>query len=194
MFQDAATTSFPALPLTSLQNGTPALAYSVGSSPDWGATIGDTFNDVDVRTYLQAFTRIAEVQLRGSASFVEQIITTYEDETGNLPPIKHGGEAGNLTLPLRILPGQGISSIRAKTDPKTQSLLKAVQIILSDGRGILAGSNEGTAQPKWDTPNGSIVMGFHGRARNGTGSIAFVYQIGVDYATLKPATWKAVPQ
>ena len=192
-FETAATTSFPTLPLTSINNGTPALAYDVGSSPDWGANHGNPFNDVDVRTYLQRFTRIADVQLRGSTMFVEQIITTYEDETGKYPPIKHGGEAGTLTSPLRILPGQSVSTIRARTDPNAQSLLKSLHITLSDGRSITAGSSDGTLQPRWDAPNGSIVMGFHGRGRDGTGSIAFVYQIGVDYATLKPATWKTVP-
>ncbi len=192
-FQTAATTVFPKLSLSSIQNGTPALAYGVGSSPDWGATVGNPFNDVDVRTYLQRFTRIAAVQLRGSPSFLEQIISTYEDETGTYPPIKHGGEAGTLTSPLHILPGQSISAVRARTDPKTQSLLKALQITLNDGRAITAGSSDGTLQPTWTAPSGSVVMGFHGRSRDGTGSIAFVYQIGVDYATLKPATWKAVP-
>lgn len=190
-FETAATTSFPTLPLTSIQNGSPAFVYELGKSPDWGAdNAGDPFNDVDVRTYLQKFTRIAEVQLRGSVSFVEQILTTYEDKTGKYVKT-HGGTAGTLTSPLQLLPGQRMA-VRARTDPKSYSLLKQLYIVLNDGRSITAGPSVGTVH-EWIAPVGSIVMGFHGRGRDGTGSIAFVYQIGVDYAFIKPANWVAVP-
>ena len=192
-FETAATTSFPNLPLTSIQNGSPTFYYVTGSSPDWGASNpGEPFNDVDGRTYLQKFTRISEVQLRGSVSFVEQILTTYEDSTGKYVKT-HGGPAGTLTNPLQLLPGQGVNAVRARTDPNTQSVLKQLQITASNGRSITAGPSDGTPQPTWIAPKGSIVMGFHGRGRDGTGSIAFVYQIGVDYATIQPAKWVPVP-
>lgn len=193
-FESAATTSFPTLPLTSIQNGSPVLAYEIGKSPAWGVTdAGDPFNDVDVQTYLQKFTRIAQVQFRTSSGFVEEILTTYEDKTGKYVR-RHGGDDGTLTNPLQLLPNQRVIAMRARTDPKFQSVLRQFIIASSDGRVISAGpNNEGVEQPKWTAPPGSIVMGFHGRGRDGTNSNCFVYQIGVDYAVIKPARWVAVP-
>jgi hypothetical protein len=194
-FESAATTTFPTLPLTSLKNGTPALNYDIGSSPDWGPSdIGKPFNDVDVRTYLKKMTRIAEVKLRGSSGFVEQIITTYEDANGVYPPIIHGNDTGTYTRPLHVLPGQSVQSVTARTHPaKFKSLLEGLYISLSDGRSIITGGTSGTLQPTWNRPSGSIVMGFHGRVGTAGGTQNFIYQFGVDYAMLKPAKWVPVP-
>ena len=179
-FETAATSSFTRPSLPSLQNGTPVLTYSLASSTDFGGDGGNAFNDVDVRTYLQKRTRIAEVQLR-TGGMVDNIATTYEDANGISWTKSAGGGGGTLGSPLQLLPGQSVTSVVGYAD----SVMYRLKVAISDGRYVQGGSIAGRVF-LITAPRGAIVMGFHGRAG------AIIYKIGLDYAYLKPAKWDPV--
>lgn len=179
-FETSATSSFTRPSLPSLANGTPALTYSVASSPDWGQNGGTPFNDVDVTTYLQDRTRISQVQLRAGA-YVDKIITTYETAKGKSWVKSAGGPNGTLSSPLQLQQGQSVRTLLVRAG----NYIDKIGIAASDGRYIIGGENGGVRHD-WTAPSGAIVMGFHGRAGS------FLDKIGVDYALIKPATWNAV--
>jgi hypothetical protein len=176
------TQSFTKPALTSIGHGTPSLTYSVGTAPSpgqWGGNEGDPFDDVDVTAYIQARTRIAELQLR-TGGRVTHLFTTYQSE-GRTWQTSHGGDRGDLGDRLQLLPGQVITRVHGRSGGRVDQ----VNFDISDGRTVGGGGDGGDAF-SWSPPAGHFVLGFHGR------SAGELDRIAVHYASFGDAKWTPV--
>jgi hypothetical protein len=169
--------SFTAPSLPSLELGTPSLNYSIGYSPAYGGSGGAPFFDINPTTYIQQQTAITNIQLR-SGNFIDALIVTYQGNSGP-QQFKHGGDGGNLSTPLTLLPGQRVTRINGRAG----GVVDNITVTISDGRTVGGGGGGGGGYD-WSVPTGSIALGFSGRSGE------FLDQIQVIYATLGTATWQ----
>jgi hypothetical protein len=182
LYSSEATFAFPELPLPSNSIGTPKLRYTQISTPSWGGSGGQPFNDVDITTYFQNRTRIHSIGLRSGAR-VDQLRTGYLSKLDSQPIcMTHGGygggsDQGDITLPEGCL----VTSVSGRAGAGVDQLT-----IDTDQLSISGGGKGGHAFGPW-TPSeagpGAIVLGFRGR------SGSELDQIGVVCARLEPATW-----
>jgi hypothetical protein len=171
------TQSFTAPSFQSTSLGTPSLNYSIAYSPAHGGGGGGPFFDINPTTYIQQQSSIANVQLR-SGGYVDALIVTYQTNKGS-QQFKHGGDGGNLSALLTLLPGQFVTRIFGRSGEYVDNLT----VQLSDGRTV-GGGGGGGGPYDWSVPSGSFVLGFSGR------SGGYLDQIQVIYATLAPAKWQ----
>jgi hypothetical protein len=169
--------SFTTPSLPSLGLGAPSLNYAIGYSPSYGGGGGDPFFDINPTTYIQQHTSISNVQMRGSG-YVDALIVTYQS-SGGVQQFKHGGDGGNLTAPLTLLPGQFVNRIHGRAGGYVDNLTVAI----SDGRAVGVGGGGGDPFD-WSVPSGSFVLGFMGRSGR------YLDQIQVIYATINAAKWQ----
>lgn len=181
-FASTATASFtPLTPekLKSLQNGTPVLSYSVGTSGAWGGGGGGPFTDVDPNTYIQKQTCITALKLR-SGSRVDQLSVTYQNIDKQWVAV-HGGSGGGEGSILQLLAGQFVTKVWGRSGSRVDQ----VNFQITDGRTVGGGGSGGGAF-SWAPPDGNFVMGFQGRS----GSELDCIQVW--YAHFNPANWLPV--
>lgn len=170
--------SKPALP--SLDNGTPALAYSIKSSEAHGGDGGSPFDDVNVNTFIPQQTRISALQMRSGAR-IDKLSVTYQNSTGTWTA-EHGGDGGGLGNKLTLMAGQFVTRISGRSGARVDHLT----FTITNGSTLDGGGNGG-GPFDWSVPGGSFLLGFSGRSAAELDRIQFVY------GSFAPATWVAPP-
>lgn len=168
---------FPELKLETPGLGTPALNFTFHRSDAYGGGGGGPFNDVDTSTYLELQTRIVSVQLR-TGSWVDCLITTYQDSTGKKWTPNDGGDGGSLSATLQFMAGEFVSGVYGRAG----SLIDNFNIE-STGGGSIGGGRYGGPAFEWSVPKDSVVLGFAGRADSS------LHQVQVYYATFDRTKW-----
>lgn len=179
IYSETPTATFTEPDLKSLQTGTPALNYSVGTTSAWGGGGGGPFSDVDINAYIQNETHISALKLR-TGSRVDQLNTTYRNNRGSWTQT-HGGGGGGEGNTLQLQPGQFVTRVWGRSGSRVDQL----NFQISDGRTV-GGGGGGGGEFSWSTPGGNFVLGFQGRSGSELDCIQVVY------AHFNPANWLPV--
>ncbi|HKT51388.1 MAG TPA: jacalin-like lectin [Candidatus Angelobacter sp.] len=171
-FESNPTQTFTMPQLPSLQNGTPALNYQITHSQAFGGAGGGPFDDVDAAgfsSFIPQQTMIITVQLRTGAR-VDKLLTTYQNTTGKTWTSEHGGNGGNLSGKLNLLPGQFVTSVTGRSGATVDRLT----ITSATGEKVEGGGGGGSPF-NWAVPTGTFMLGFAGRSGKLLDQIQFVY-------------------
>ena len=165
-----ATFTQPALP--SLKNGTPSLNYRISDSPSFGGPGGDPFDDIDAvgfTSFVPEQTRLSVLQLRSGAR-IDQLLTTYQNNSGQTWTFGHGGGGGSLGNKLNLMSGEFVTKVTGRSGARVDHLT----ITITNG-GKVDGGGTGGNFFDWSVPTNSFVLGFKGRSARELDQITFIY-------------------
>jgi Jacalin-like lectin domain len=172
---------FPPLKLKTAKLGTPSLNCTFQQTDAYGGDGGGPFNDVDITTYLQLQTRIVNVRVQ-TGSWVDAVITIYQDSSGRQWTVKNGGNGGRLSAELKFMANESIASVYGRAGSGAGGVVDNFNIV-STGGGSIGGGDYRGPEFEWSVPKDSVVLGFAGR------SGAYLDQVRICYATFNPAKW-----
>jgi hypothetical protein len=168
-------------PLPSLAKGEPVLSYSVGQTPSFGGEGAGPFDFMPVGEALRNQVKIASIRLweggGGVGGLIHKMDVGYASDKSKWTT-SHGANGTGREL---LILEDGQFPVRFKIN--CGGYVDRVEIHLNDGRSTWAGGNGG-ALVDWKVPDGSVVLGFAGRAG------LLLDQLKIVHVALKPAEYR----
>jgi hypothetical protein len=168
-------------PLPSLAQGEPVLSYAVGQTPSFGGEGAGPFDFMPVGEALRNQVKIASIRLwegaGGNGGMIHKLDVGYASDKSRWTT-SHGANGTGREL---LILEEGHFPVRFKIN--CGSYVDRVEIHLSDGRSTWAGGSGG-ALVDWKVPDGSVVLGFAGRAG------LLLDQLKIVHVALKPAEYR----
>ena len=161
----------------SLSYGSPELNFVFPTTPAWGGTGGNPFQDVTPES-ISDQTVLSILEISGNA-WINQLARTYVS-----PPNQflHGNPGGSESVPLNLQSGEFITEIYGTYG----EYVNCLQISTSLGQKLSYPPNPQNAPNKinWPVPAGSVLVGFQGHSGE------YLDQLQPIVCTFSPATWK----
>jgi hypothetical protein len=169
---------FATPPLPSLKQGEPVLTYAVGQTQSFGGEGAGNFNFMAVGEAFRNQVKIASIRLADGENVVKRIEIGYASDKSTWTVVQGGSDG--IGRELFILEDDHFPK-RFRINHGTY--VDRIEVHLDDGRFTLAGGSGG-GLTEWTVPEGSVVLGFAGRAG------AKLDQLKIIHAALKPAEYR----
>jgi hypothetical protein len=177
-YQDNPAADFKKPDLPSLAKGEPVLTYAVGQTQSFGGEGAGNFNFMAVGEAFRNQVKIASIRLADGENVVKRIEIGYASDKSTWTVVQ--GAADGIGRELFILEDDHFPK---KFRINHGTYVDRIEIHLDDGRFTSAGGSGG-GMTEWTVPQGSVVLGFAGRAG------AKLDQLKIVHAALKPAEYR----